>query len=141
MVTAQGSEVLAYWIGTAAGFGMTLFFVLSGFVIHYNYRNVVTYDFPKGMAQFLWARFARLYPSFLFVILIDVFLGLASTSLITDNLEAFERAVRALPWYLTMTHSWVYSVDDKYSLVRTGQLYAESHGQSARNGFSTSFFH
>jgi Acyltransferase family len=33
---------------TTAGFGMTLFFVLSGFVIHYNYRNLIS---SKGAAS------------------------------------------------------------------------------------------
>jgi len=42
---------------------MSLFFVLSGFVIHYNYSRAFT-DEPMAIAirQFLVARFARLYP-------------------------------------------------------------------------------
>ena len=32
-----------YWLRQASGFGMTLFFVLSGFVIHYNYRGLVLF--------------------------------------------------------------------------------------------------
>ena len=39
-VLMGGHEV--YWIKQASGFGMTLFFVLSGFVIHYNYAVAVT---------------------------------------------------------------------------------------------------
>ena len=30
------------WLMQSSGFGMTLFFVLSGFVIHYNYAGLVT---------------------------------------------------------------------------------------------------
>ena len=44
---------------------MTLFFVLSGFVIHYNYAGLVTGGRLRGIGAFLWARFARLYPLFL----------------------------------------------------------------------------
>ena len=47
-------------ITTLTGLGMTLFFVLSGFVIHYNYCGTI----PKagGIRAFAIARFARLYP-------------------------------------------------------------------------------
>ena len=44
------------WFTQAAGFGMTLFFVLSGFVIHYNYARVVTRG-TGGVVAFLWARY------------------------------------------------------------------------------------
>jgi peptidoglycan/LPS O-acetylase OafA/YrhL len=40
---------------------MTLFFVLSGFVIHYNYAMAITgRQVARGTAAFFWARFARL---------------------------------------------------------------------------------
>ena len=32
---------VVFWVSQIAGLGMTLFFVLSGFVIHYNYGNLV----------------------------------------------------------------------------------------------------
>src|SRR3984885_16373131 len=53
------------WLMQASGFGMTLFFVLSGFVIHYNYAGLVTDGRLRGIAAFLWARFAPLYSLFL----------------------------------------------------------------------------
>jgi peptidoglycan/LPS O-acetylase OafA/YrhL len=47
-----------HWLDIPAGFGMTLFFVLSGFVIHYNYRKVTT-EGVSGVGRFLWRlRFA-----------------------------------------------------------------------------------
>src|SRR5580698_2620671 len=52
----------AYWIPQTAGLGMSLFFVLSGFVIHCNYRKAVTQDGLHGLGGFGWARFSRLYP-------------------------------------------------------------------------------
>src|ERR1700691_3379120 len=45
-----------YWIRQASGFGMTLFFVLSGFVIHYNYANLVTDAAVKGSGPTSGAR-------------------------------------------------------------------------------------
>lgn len=40
--------------------GVTLFFVLSGFILAYNY-----FDARTGMLAFLWARFARVVPVYL----------------------------------------------------------------------------
>src|SRR5262249_2161334 len=52
------------------GVGMTLFFVLSGFVIHLNYHGIVRAG-RGGTADFFIARFARLYPMFLVVFAIE----------------------------------------------------------------------
>jgi peptidoglycan/LPS O-acetylase OafA/YrhL len=40
--------------------GMTLFFVLSGFVIYYNYSGSIKNDRSKGMYNFFISRFAEL---------------------------------------------------------------------------------
>src|SRR5215208_5467844 len=64
---------LDYWMQSSAAFGMTLFFVLSGFVIHYNYRSIA--GSASEIARFFWIRFARLYPLFVLVLLIDILLG------------------------------------------------------------------
>ena len=49
-----------------ATYGMTLFFVLSGFVIHYNYgRLFVTKRWRWAALEFAGARIARLYPLYL----------------------------------------------------------------------------
>src|SRR5258708_33278248 len=42
--------------------GMELFFVLSGFVIHYNYAAVGRLPNSQNLARFYIARFARIYP-------------------------------------------------------------------------------
>jgi peptidoglycan/LPS O-acetylase OafA/YrhL len=44
--------------------GTTLFFVLSGFVIHYNYSSSLSTLTPRALYSFVVARFARLYPLF-----------------------------------------------------------------------------
>jgi peptidoglycan/LPS O-acetylase OafA/YrhL len=49
------SERLAY-------FGISLFFVLSGFVMEYNYIEKVSSGDLRQVYNFLVARFARLYP-------------------------------------------------------------------------------
>lgn len=45
--------------------GMTLFFVLSGFVIHYNYSHKIKKNAKEGIYYFLVARFARLWPLYI----------------------------------------------------------------------------
>src|ERR1700688_722162 len=56
-------NAFARFMGSGAGVGMTLFFVLSGFVIHYNYCRTVPAS-TSGKIDFFIARFARLYPLF-----------------------------------------------------------------------------
>jgi peptidoglycan/LPS O-acetylase OafA/YrhL len=99
---------LIYWTSQFAGFGMTLFFVLSGFVIHYNYNALVTKGGIYGCGFFMWARFARLYPLFFFILLIDVILGKPFTSFLAGDTTSFEDVLRALPYFLLLLQSWFY---------------------------------
>ena len=52
---------------------MPLFFVLSGFVIHYNYAQPVHAQPLRGTYNFFVARFARLYPMYFVVLFADLF--------------------------------------------------------------------
>jgi peptidoglycan/LPS O-acetylase OafA/YrhL len=61
---AFGGRYHAYVVGLAY-FGMSLFFVLSGFVIHYNYAAIRGLS---GSYRFFVARFARLYPLYLLLL-------------------------------------------------------------------------
>ena len=80
-----------YWLRQSSGFGMTLFFVLSGFVIHYNYRirrhavapAVLTLPF-----NFLFSK--RIF------------------DLAAGNGAGFMEILDALPYFLTFTQSWIY---------------------------------
>jgi len=91
--------------GAVGVYGMPLFFVLSGFVIHYNYA-VLFRDQSLGGASwnFFSARFARLYPLYLF------FLVFGSLSDFVSNWISY--APREFESYvvhtLTLTQSWVY---------------------------------
>src|ERR1700687_3710630 len=54
-------------------YGMPLFVVLSGFVIHYNYSRLFSTMRPRwAILEFLGARFARLYPLFICFFLVGV---------------------------------------------------------------------
>jgi peptidoglycan/LPS O-acetylase OafA/YrhL len=76
--------------------GMELFFVLSGFVIHYNYAAVGHLPQPRNLAKFYIARFARIYP--LYILFLTLMLVLNGG------------ALRALWFYLGLTQSWVYII-------------------------------
>jgi peptidoglycan/LPS O-acetylase OafA/YrhL len=78
--------------------GMSLFFVLSGFVIHYNYRDLfLRHGFSRAICEFSAARFARLYPLFLVLLVMAI---------------AAEGPVpgRILGYFVTLTQSWWYTV-------------------------------
>jgi peptidoglycan/LPS O-acetylase OafA/YrhL len=106
-----------YWIRQASGFGMTLFFVLSGFVIHYNYARLVTAAGAKGIGAYLWARFARLYPLFLLMMLIYVLVSSRHVDYWSGHPERIDSTLRALPYFLLSMQSWFYVVIDGNSLI------------------------
>lgn len=103
---------LVFWVSQISGFGMTLFFVLSGFVIHYNYGKLVTTKGLRGVGTFLWARFARLYPLFLLMMLVYVALSSRTLALLAGNPERFGSILQALPYFVLSVHSWVYTLID-----------------------------
>ena len=106
-----------YWIRQASGFGMTLFFVLSGFVIHYNYADLVTGAGVKGIGSYLWARFARLYPLFLLMMLIYVLVSSRHIDYWAGHPERLNSTFRALPYFIFSVQSWFYVVIDGNPLL------------------------
>jgi peptidoglycan/LPS O-acetylase OafA/YrhL len=82
-------------LGEASGLGMPLFFVLSGFVIHYNYGHYFKQAMLPAFTRFMIARFARLYPLYLALLLIYFW---------QRGLNFFE--VDYIGRYLTLTQAW-----------------------------------
>jgi peptidoglycan/LPS O-acetylase OafA/YrhL len=81
-----------------AYFGMSVFFVLSGFVIHYNYIDAFkTRPFLDATRYFFAARFARLCPLYGLAILLNVLYQPTGTFLGRPGAAAA---------YLTRTASW-----------------------------------
>ena len=88
--------------------GMQLFFVLSGFVIHYNYAYVGRLPQPRNVAKFYIARFARIYPLYILFLTLQL---------------VVHRDFRAFLFYMGMTQSWVYVVIKGVPLIgRLGSL-------------------
>jgi peptidoglycan/LPS O-acetylase OafA/YrhL len=111
------NSTFTYWLSQSAGFGMVLFFVLSGFVIHYNYRKTVTQGGVNGLGSFIWARFSRLYPLYFFILALDVLLGQRLYEFMTGNSEPIRDLWSAIPYHLTLTQTWIYKAFSDSSLV------------------------
>jgi len=127
LIHDAASQSVLKWVTPLSGFGMALFFTLSGFVIHYNYSGLV--GTKGGTKKFLIARFARLYPLFFVLVAIDVTmsLGLGTTPCARAEFDAPYEAVKVLPYYLTLTHSWVYANICRHSIIyQFGQVSAVS---------------
>lgn len=90
--------------------GMMTFFVLSGFVIHYNYSPIIIADKVGGVYRFLCARVARVFPLYLFL-LAYTFLFQCCYSQLSAT------AVRAWPYYVALVQSWLYWPMGKYGLI------------------------
>jgi peptidoglycan/LPS O-acetylase OafA/YrhL len=133
-VLMGGHEV--YWIKQASGFGMTLFFVLSGFVIHYNYAMAITgRQVARGTAAFFWARFARLYPLLLLMLALYVLVSNRHFEFWNGRPERFCDVLRALPHFLLSIQSWLYFPVDNTSL-----MYAVGPSASLTWSISTEWF-
>jgi len=87
---------------------MTLFFVLSGFVIHYNYGQSIFGGRARNGVAYLWARFARLYPLYLLMLTIYVALSSRTIDLWRGDTARFSELFHALPYFLLSLQSWFY---------------------------------
>ena len=111
----EGGAPLSVTVSTLVGLGMILFFVLSGFVIHYNYSATITR--PGGMRAFFVARFARLYPLYILLFLFDfAYTGHTARSA-CGQIGAPDEHWLGLAFYLTLTQSWFYAVICRASLA------------------------
>ena len=106
----QAESVIYTLAGSVAGEGMTLFFVLSGFVIHYNYSEQIQQQGGRGLFNFFVARFARLYPLYFFCLVFELLLKYSYS-------QVPESLMEVLPFYLTLTHSWFYFIAGDNSLI------------------------
>jgi peptidoglycan/LPS O-acetylase OafA/YrhL len=92
----SGVPIFHAFAARLAYFGMTLFFLLSGFVIQYNYAGSFASQ-PLGAAtyRFFVARFARLYPLYIISIICSL-----------NYIPPPTFGPRVILTYLTLTQSW-----------------------------------
>jgi peptidoglycan/LPS O-acetylase OafA/YrhL len=81
--------------------GMALFFVLSGFVIWLNYAQPIADGRRGALRDFAIARFARLYPMYLVVLL----LGLAITSAVSGIGEV-KKSFPQILYFASFLDAW-----------------------------------
>jgi len=95
--------------GTVAGralsagpFGVDIFFVLSGFILARTYRALTV----GGIPEFLFKRFARVYPLHLVILSLMVpgFFALGLLGRVPGDPEFFSYGV--LPYHFTLTFAW-----------------------------------
>jgi peptidoglycan/LPS O-acetylase OafA/YrhL len=95
-------------IGDSIGiFGMPLFFVLSGFVIHYNYGRLFdNASLVQAARTFAIARFSRIYPLFFCCFLYG---ALSDFTLNWVRVGQYADFALFLVSFLTLSQSWFYA--------------------------------
>jgi peptidoglycan/LPS O-acetylase OafA/YrhL len=101
--------------------GMTTFFVLSGFVMYYNYAHRIAANRSEGVLHFLFARIARLYPLMIAYVLLNFVLNV-TRSVASGNAASTSLYVTTLPIYLVGMQTWFYAVINDVN-VTTSQYF------------------
>jgi len=94
------------FIASATSLAMSVFFVLSGFVIHYNYAARFEGPFLPAAKRFLIARFIRLYP--LYALCLVFALGLSADIWPSHGLGGLGALVKAAAVYFAGVQSWFF---------------------------------
>ncbi len=93
------------WLTSAGARGVDLFFVLSGFILCYNYAGLSEETGSKSFFRFLWLRLARIYPAYLAAIVVMVlFVATARHWGLPITADRYPTSV-LIPEVL-MTHMW-----------------------------------
>lgn len=109
--------------------GMSIFFVLSGFVIHLTYGPTIQQ--PHGLRNFFVARFARLYPLYFVLLSAELFYVY-----FVHRISPVGHSSVALSYYYTLTQTWWYGVYNDASLVyQFGPLSQVAWSISTEAGF------
>ena len=109
-VDSQGRDLFAVTLLSLpttllSGLGMSLFFTLSGFVIHFNYGPRLLRLSWRQIHEFIVARFARLYPLYFVALLVELIVGRFMMKIAGDGVpEGFSPA--GLPFYATLSQMW-----------------------------------
>jgi peptidoglycan/LPS O-acetylase OafA/YrhL len=120
MVQGSGCEYFwQAWLTYFSAFGMSAFFVLSGFVIHYNYSDSILDYRWRGAANFFSARFARLYPLYFVCLMLSLYDQRYFFHLLepVTHPEAREQFWQLFPYFITLTQSWIYKIVGSNALV------------------------
>lgn len=101
-------------LSMCGGLGMSLFFILSGIVIYYNYADKILNNPAEEMPKFFLARFARLYPLY-FLFIVTFFI--ANTFFFGHSGKLLAADVTSLPLFLFGLQDWVYGYINDFYIV------------------------
>lgn len=93
------------YLATLSGLGMPLFFVLSGFLMAYNYSAGFRADYRRTLWGYYVARVARIYPVYLLTI---VLFASFVQNFWHDLVHRPHDTLKCLAYDLTLTQSWVH---------------------------------
>jgi len=96
--------------------GVDLFFILSGFIIHYNYAGKLARFRISAIGEFLWMRLARLWPvhAFLLVLFALLIWGQRRSGTLPGHPELY--TARAFLWNVLLTQSWWIPLKDSWNV-------------------------
>jgi peptidoglycan/LPS O-acetylase OafA/YrhL len=93
------------FISENGGYGVSLFFILSGFILTYVYDSSLNPLTLRGYRSFVWNRFCRIYPVHFSLLLFLVgIVSIAQTKGLRYPAEQFPWS--DLPWHFSMLHAW-----------------------------------
>ena len=101
IMTFEPPAPFVHYFTQGPAIGMPLFFVLSGFVIHYNYGSSFRGAFLGPAVDFFIARFARLYPLYLFVLILFILNQRMVWGIFTQQYD-----LSIFPRYLLLWQAW-----------------------------------
>lgn len=85
-------------LATYGVMGVSFFFILSGYILTYNYAGTPARSRTLNVRSFWWKRFARVYPLYLFALLIDIPITTAHSVEVHGTYGAI---LRLVPTFLT----------------------------------------
>jgi peptidoglycan/LPS O-acetylase OafA/YrhL len=100
------TDLLPGWSIAAMAKGylaVDLFFMLSGFVLWYNYADKLRREGIPGAGRFLWRRVARVWPLHLFVLAVFV---LFATALVFNGRSSADYPFSELPLHVFLMQCW-----------------------------------
>lgn len=112
-----GAPDVLEWLARAGYLGVDVFFVLSGFVLAYNYAAARLHTSPRACAGFLWKRLARIYPVHLAALAL---LCVAVLALIACDIPYYRSSAftpDGLVRSLTLTHAWQLPMQRSWNAV------------------------